>query len=44
MSIRIGLIGAGIMGADHAKILSWQISGVTLQVICDVNSLAILAP
>ena len=38
MSIRIGLIGAGVMGADHAKILSLQIPGVTLQVICDADA------
>jgi len=38
MSIRLGLIGAGIMGADHAKILSQQMPGVTLQVICDADA------
>jgi myo-inositol 2-dehydrogenase/D-chiro-inositol 1-dehydrogenase len=38
MSIRIGLIGAGIMGADHARILSQQAPGVTLQFICDADS------
>jgi myo-inositol 2-dehydrogenase/D-chiro-inositol 1-dehydrogenase len=37
MSIRLGLIGAGVMGADHAKILSQQVPGVTLQVICDAD-------
>jgi len=37
MSIRVGLIGAGIMGADHAKILSGQIPGVTLQFVCDAD-------
>jgi myo-inositol 2-dehydrogenase / D-chiro-inositol 1-dehydrogenase len=37
MTIRIGLIGAGIMGADHAKILSQQIPGVSLQFICDAD-------
>ena len=37
MTIRVGLIGAGIMGADHAKILSRQIPGVTLQYICDAD-------
>jgi myo-inositol 2-dehydrogenase/D-chiro-inositol 1-dehydrogenase len=29
------LIGAGIMGADHARILSQQIAGVSLHFICD---------
>jgi myo-inositol 2-dehydrogenase / D-chiro-inositol 1-dehydrogenase len=38
VSIRVGLIGAGIMGADHAKILSRQIPGVTLQYVCDANA------
>lgn len=37
MTIRVGLIGAGIMGADHAKILSQQIRGVMLQVVCDAD-------
>jgi myo-inositol 2-dehydrogenase/D-chiro-inositol 1-dehydrogenase len=37
MTIRIGLIGAGIMGADHAKILSQQIPGVSLQYVCDAD-------
>ena len=37
MSIRVGLIGAGIMGADHARILSREIPGVTLQYICDAD-------
>jgi myo-inositol 2-dehydrogenase / D-chiro-inositol 1-dehydrogenase len=37
MSIRVGLIGAGIMGADHAKIFATQIPGVTLQFICDAD-------
>jgi myo-inositol 2-dehydrogenase / D-chiro-inositol 1-dehydrogenase len=37
MTIRVGLIGAGIMGADHAKILSQQIPGVTLQFVCDAD-------
>jgi myo-inositol 2-dehydrogenase/D-chiro-inositol 1-dehydrogenase len=38
MSIRLGLIGAGIMGADHARILSQQIPGVTLQFVCDADA------
>ena len=37
MSIRVGLIGAGVMGADHARILSREIPGVTLQYICDAD-------
>ena len=38
MTIRIGVIGAGIMGTDHAKILATQIPGVTLQYICDADT------
>jgi myo-inositol 2-dehydrogenase/D-chiro-inositol 1-dehydrogenase len=38
MTIRLGLIGAGIMGADHARIFSREIPGVTLQVICDADA------
>ena len=37
MSIRIGLIGAGIMGADHARIFAEEVPGTTLQVICDAD-------
>lgn len=37
MTIRVGLIGAGIMGADHARIFSEDVPGVALQVICDAD-------
>jgi len=37
MSIRIGLIGAGVMGTDHAKILCEEVPGVVLQFICDAD-------
>jgi myo-inositol 2-dehydrogenase / D-chiro-inositol 1-dehydrogenase len=37
MSIRIGLIGAGIMGADHARIFTEEVPGTMLQVICDAD-------
>ena len=37
MTLRIGLIGAGIMGADHARIFAEEVPGVTLQVICDAD-------
>ena len=37
MSIRIALIGAGIMGADHARILARDIPGVALQHVCDAD-------
>ncbi len=38
MAIRLGLIGAGIMGSDHAKILSTQIPGVKLLYVCDADA------
>jgi myo-inositol 2-dehydrogenase / D-chiro-inositol 1-dehydrogenase len=37
MTIRIGLIGAGIMGADHAQIFAEDVPGTSLQVICDAD-------
>jgi myo-inositol 2-dehydrogenase/D-chiro-inositol 1-dehydrogenase len=38
MSVRIGLIGAGVMGADHARILSQEVPGASLQVVCDADA------
>ena len=35
MSVRIAVIGAGIMGADHAKIVATEMPGAKLQVVCD---------
>ena len=35
MSVRIAIIGAGIMGADHARIVADDLPGATLQVVCD---------
>jgi myo-inositol 2-dehydrogenase/D-chiro-inositol 1-dehydrogenase len=37
MTLRIGLIGAGIMGADHARLFAEEVPGVTLHVICDAD-------
>ncbi|MBV7397211.1 Gfo/Idh/MocA family oxidoreductase [Mameliella sediminis] len=37
MSIRIAVIGAGLMGADHARIVAEDLPGATLQVICDMD-------
>jgi myo-inositol 2-dehydrogenase / D-chiro-inositol 1-dehydrogenase len=37
MSLRLGLIGAGIMGADHARIFAEEVPGTMLQVICDAD-------
>lgn len=38
MTIRIGLIGAGIMGADHARLFAEEVPGTTLQFICDADA------
>ncbi|MEZ5761643.1 MAG: Gfo/Idh/MocA family oxidoreductase [Paracoccaceae bacterium] len=38
MSTRIAIIGAGLMGADHAKIVAEDMPGATLQVICDMDA------
>ena len=35
MTIRIAVIGAGIMGADHARIVAEYLPGAALQVVCD---------
>ena len=37
MTLRIGIIGAGIMGADHARIFAEEVPGTLLQVICDAD-------
>ena len=37
MSIRLAVIGAGLMGADHAKIVAEELPGASLQVICDMD-------
>lgn len=35
LSIRIAVIGAGVMGADHARIVAGDLPGAVLQVVCD---------
>ncbi|MBV1701967.1 MAG: Gfo/Idh/MocA family oxidoreductase [Hyphomicrobiales bacterium] len=37
MTKRIAVIGAGLMGADHARIVAADLPGATLQVICDMD-------
>jgi myo-inositol 2-dehydrogenase / D-chiro-inositol 1-dehydrogenase len=37
MTLRIGIIGAGIMGTDHARIFAEEVPGISLQVICDAD-------
>jgi len=38
MTIRIAVIGTGIMGADHAKIVAEDLPGACLQVVCDTDA------
>jgi myo-inositol 2-dehydrogenase/D-chiro-inositol 1-dehydrogenase len=35
MALRIGIIGAGVMGADHAETVARRVSGAELVAICD---------
>ncbi len=35
MTVRLAVIGAGLMGADHARIVAEDLPGAQLQVICD---------
>ncbi|WP_296736489.1 Gfo/Idh/MocA family oxidoreductase [Mesorhizobium sp.] len=37
MTVRIAVIGAGIMGADHARIIAGDLPGAVLQVVCDAS-------
>lgn len=37
MTVRIAVIGAGLMGADHARIVAGALPGATLQVVCDMD-------
>ncbi|RBP85097.1 myo-inositol 2-dehydrogenase [Marinomonas rhizomae] len=38
MSIRVALIGTGIMGMDHARIFAEELPHVELRTICDVSA------
>jgi len=37
MSIGVGIIGAGVMGADHARIIAGQVAGAHLAAISDAD-------
>jgi myo-inositol 2-dehydrogenase/D-chiro-inositol 1-dehydrogenase len=37
MSLRVGVIGAGIMGADHVRTLHHSVSGACVQAVADVE-------
>lgn len=38
MTVRIGLIGAGVMGADHARIFAREVPGATIAAVCDADA------
>ncbi|HSM42303.1 MAG TPA: Gfo/Idh/MocA family oxidoreductase [Afifellaceae bacterium] len=38
MTVRIAVVGAGIMGSDHARIVAEDLPGATLQVVCDASA------
>ena len=38
MTIKVGVIGAGIMGADHARILATSVAGAELVAISDPDA------
>ncbi len=38
MTLRIALIGAGIMGADHARLFAEEVPGSSLEYICDPDT------
>ena len=37
MTLRIGVIGAGIIGADHIRTISAEISGAEVRAIADID-------
>ncbi len=37
MTVRVGVIGVGIMGADHARLFAEEIAGAELVAICDAD-------
>lgn len=38
MTVRIAVIGAGLMGADHARIVAEDLPGAALQLVCDIDA------
>lgn len=37
MTLRLAIIGAGLMGSDHAHIFSHDLPGASVQVVCDAS-------
>lgn len=38
MSVRVGIIGVGVMGADHARVLASHVPGAVLQAVYDADA------
>ncbi|MFO1202507.1 MAG: Gfo/Idh/MocA family oxidoreductase [Tabrizicola sp.] len=38
MTVRLAIIGAGIMGSDHARIFAEEVPGASVAVICDAST------
>src|ERR1700712_5592899 len=38
MSVGIGVIGTGVMGAEHARLLASETPGAHLAAVCDANA------
>lgn len=37
MTVRLGIVGVGVMGADHARTIASQVAGATIRSIYDAN-------
>jgi myo-inositol 2-dehydrogenase / D-chiro-inositol 1-dehydrogenase len=37
VSVRVGIIGVGVMGADHARVLALHVPGAVLQALYDAD-------
>ena len=37
MSVRVGIVGVGVMGADHARVLASHVPGAVLQAVYDAD-------
>ena len=36
--LRVGVIGTGVMGAEHARLLRQEVAGATLAAVCDLSA------
>ncbi len=39
MTVRLGIIGCGVMGADHAEIFAQDVPGVSISMMCDADQM-----